>query len=206
MKPSASPLGGDLSAVKADTESLKQRQSKGRWMLIGLFFIFALPAIVAKAILSQHWYQSGVTNKGVLIEPRLTYADLNIQLPADINNAGPNWHLGYVLPSQCLTLCQQQLHLLKQSHTALGKYQPRVTATVFVSSSSDASVALDGFIQIPINNAFLQQASAAEYVITDPLGQLVMKYPVANSETDLVMQNKGLLSDLRKLLKLSRVG
>lgn len=201
-----SPLAGNHSAMPSDSIPLKQRQSKGRWMLIGLFFIFALPAIMAKTILSQHWYQSGVTNKGQLIEPRLTYADLNIQLPAIINDVDPSWHLGYVLPSDCQQHCQQQLHLLKQSHTALGKYQPRVLPTVFVASNSDTSVALDGFTSIVINDAFLQQVSSMEYLITDPLGQLVMKYPATHSATELVAQNKGLLSDLRKLLKLSRVG
>ncbi|MDG2932729.1 cytochrome oxidase biogenesis cluster protein, partial [Vibrio parahaemolyticus] len=44
-----------------------------------------------------------------------------------------------------------------------------------------------------------------QMLIVDPLGQLVMSYSPKPNE-DLVLLNKGMLADLRKLLKLSRVG
>jgi hypothetical protein len=57
-----------------------------------------------------------------------------------------------------------------------------------------------------VNDGFSQLVGQFEFVIVDPLGQLVMRYPKVKSETELVSQSKGLLADLRKLLKLSRVG
>ncbi|ENV6056109.1 cytochrome oxidase biogenesis cluster protein, partial [Vibrio parahaemolyticus] len=46
--------------------------TKGRFVLIALICLFALPAIVAKLILAQGWYETGVTNRGKLIEPYTT--------------------------------------------------------------------------------------------------------------------------------------
>ena len=53
-------------------------KTKGRLMLLAIVLFFALPAVVAKTVLTNHWYQSGVTNKGVLIEPRITRNSLGL--------------------------------------------------------------------------------------------------------------------------------
>ncbi|MDG3088484.1 hypothetical protein P7F88_21430 [Vibrio hannami] len=195
-----------MNASITDTQSNGREQrtrNRGRFILMALIMLFALPAIIAKVILVQDWYQSGVTNKGELIEPRLTYSDLEISIPSQVEH---NWHLGFVLPEHCDTFCQRQLHILKQSHVALGKYQPRVSPVVLVTNSSDKAVDTSGLTTIEVNTELLNKVSTSEYLITDPLGQLVMKYPAINSENELQAQSKDLLSDLRKLLKLSRVG
>ena len=78
---------------------------------------------------------------------------------------------------------------------------------LLVSELSDTSVLeKGGFEAIKVNQAFHQVVSDFEYVIVDPLGQLVMRYPKVESQDDLVRQSKDVLADLRKLLKLSRVG
>ena len=177
--------------------------TRSRLTFVALIFVFALPALLAKLVLSQNWYNSGVTNKGVLIDPNTSFSSLGVDNPY----FGEQWQLGYVIPQKCEAMCQQQLYLLKQSHTALGKYQQRVAPVVLVSRLSDPQVLDDiTFPIVPINDAFIQVVNAFEYVIVDPRGQLVMRYPKVASTNDLVAQSKGLLADLRKLLKLSRVG
>ena len=57
-----------------------------------------------------------------------------------------------------------------------------------------------------VNDAFHNLISDFELVIVDPLGQLVMRCSMVEREGDLVNQSKDILTDLRKLLKLSRVG
>lgn len=182
---------------------MKASVTRSRVIFLALIFVFALPALMAKLILSQHWYNAGVTNKGALIDPNTSFASLGVDNPY----FGQSWQLGYVMPEKCDAMCLQQLHLLKQSHVALGKYQQRVAPVVLVSPNSDPQ-ALENISlpMVPINIAFGQVVDSFEYVIVDPRGQLVMRYPKAESTDNLVDQSKGLLADLRKLLKLSRVG
>jgi hypothetical protein len=176
---------------------------RGRIIFIGLVVMFALPAIIAKTVLSQHWYQSGVTNKGELIEPVATLESLGIANPYQQSQ----WQLGYVIPPECDEFCQQQVYLLGQSHLALGKYQQRVQPVLLVTGQSAAIEMEKGkYAQLMVNQEFEQIVHPFEYVIVDPLGQLVMRYPRVESQSELVSQSKGLLADLRKLLKLSRVG
>ncbi len=173
--------------------------TKGRLVLISLVCLFALPAIIAKLTLSQGWYQSGATNRGKLIEPYTSLEQLGQISPQAIHG----WQLAYVVPNECEAQCQQQLYLLKQSHIALGKYQERVVPVLWISDSSD-SVSL--LMKTMAMNASLEQTvEQGQVVIVDPLGQLVMSYTPKPNE-DLVKLSKDMLADLRKLLKLSRVG
>ncbi|MFA0014422.1 hypothetical protein [Vibrio lentus] len=193
-----------LSKTEEETRLLQKRRSKGRLMLIGLILIFALPAIIAKTVLDQHWYTAGVTNSGELVEPRVTLQDFGITLPV----AEEGWLVGYIAPTECESLCEQQLHYLNQSYLALGKNKERVTAVVFVAEG----VSLKGTINKP-DLEFLAggdqlrgEFAPASIVIIDPLGQLVMEYKSVSEPSQLVSQSKGMIHDLRKLLKLSRVG
>ncbi len=185
-------------------ENPTNSRTKGRIVLVSLILMFMIPAIAAKLILTQHWYQSGVTNKGVLIEPRLTYSMLKIEMPVS-----KIWHMGIVVPAECGELCKQQVYLLNQSYIALGKYQPRVKAVLYVTENSDLnslSSLSDLFTTIKVTENFMDYVDSSEYLLVDPLGQLVMKYPRQSLENELFKQHKELLTDFRKLLKLSRVG
>ncbi|MFA0192632.1 hypothetical protein [Vibrio lentus] len=193
-----------LSKTEEETRLLQKRRSKGRLMLIGLVLIFALPAIIAKTVLDQHWYTAGVTNSGELVEPRVTLEDVGITLPV----AEEGWLVGYIAPTECESLCEQQLHYLNQSYLALGKNKERVTAVVFVAEG----VSLKGAINKPDleflagGDQLRADFAPASIVIIDPLGQLVMEYKSVSEPSQLVSQSKGMIHDLRKLLKLSRVG
>ncbi|MFW8632599.1 cytochrome oxidase biogenesis cluster protein [Vibrio natriegens] len=178
---------------------MTSKVTRGRLVLISLVCLFALPALIAKLILSQGWYQSGVTNRGKLIEPYTTLEQLGQTAPQTLHG----WQLAYVVPDHCEQQCQQQLHLLKQSHIALGKYQERVVPVLWTLESSDSvDTSLERMV---INASVAEKVEQGQVVIVDPLGQLVMSYTPKKNE-DLVKLSKDMLADLRKLLKLSRVG
>ena len=120
-------------STDANLAAFKQRRSRGRLVLIGLILVFALPAIIAKTVLEQNWYTSGVTNTGELVEPRVTLQDFGLRAPKE----GEGWLVGYIAPTDCDSLCEQQLHYLNQSYLALGKNKERVTAVVFVSEGDE---------------------------------------------------------------------
>ncbi|MGR5192626.1 cytochrome oxidase biogenesis cluster protein [Vibrio rotiferianus] len=173
--------------------------TKGRIVLVSLICLFALPAIIAKVVLSQGWYETGVTNRGELVEPYITLEQLGQPSPLDEKG----WQLAYVLPSVCEEQCQQQIHLMQQSHIALGKYQERVVPVIWTSEETN-NVNLS-IVVMEMNDSLSSRVKAGQMLIVDPLGQLVMSYtPEANE--DLVRLSKDVLADLRKLLKLSRVG
>lgn len=176
---------------------------RGRIIFIALVMMFALPAILAKTILINDWYQSGVTNRGVLVEPTVSYQSLGVNNPYQ----GEQWQLAYMIPEKCDDFCQQQIYLLGQSHLALGKYQQRVSPVLIVSKGKYSPVEqAQTFDTILVEDEFAPVLSEFEFVIVDPLGQLVMRYPKVESQDQLVSQSKDVLADLRKLLKLSRVG
>jgi hypothetical protein len=117
------------------------------------------------------------------------------------------WKLGYVVPIHCQKMCEHQIHLLQQSHIALGKNQSRVRPVlIFTPSSDDYVINHDQLSKVSVSSQFESVVQRGELVIVDPLGQLVMRYPKASSQNNMISQSKGVLADLRKLLKLSRVG
>lgn len=173
--------------------------TKGRIVLVSLICLFVLPAIIAKVVLIQGWYETGVTNRGELVEPYITLEQLGQPSPLDEKG----WQLAYVLPPECKEQCQQQIHLMQQSHIALGKYQERVVPVIWTSEETN-NVA-QSIVVMQMNDSLSSRVKAGQMLIVDPLGQLVMSYtPEANE--DLVRLSKDVLADLRKLLKLSRVG
>ncbi|KWT99285.1 MAG: hypothetical protein ACTH6O_06880 [Vibrio toranzoniae] len=188
----------------ANLAAFKQRRSRGRLVLVGLILIFALPAIVAKTVLEQNWYTSGVTNSGELVEPRMTLKDLGLTTPVEAEG----WLVGYIAPTECKGLCEQQLHYLNQSYLALGKNKERVTAVVFVSEGNSLLGALNkpDLSFMAGGDELSTEFAPASIIIIDPFGQLVMEYKSVSEPSQLVGQSKGMIHDLRKLLKLSRVG
>ena len=191
-------------STDANLAAFKSRRTKGRLVLIGLVLIFALPAMIAKTVLEQNWYTSGVTNTGELVEPRVTLQDFGLTAPVE----GEGWLVGYIAPTECDSLCEQQLHYLNQSYLALGKNKERVTPVVFVSEGNSLTGSLDkpALSLLAGGDQLSTEFSPASIVIIDPLGQLVMEYKSVSDPSQLVGQSKGMIHDLRKLLKLSRVG
>ncbi|MCE9679735.1 hypothetical protein LZP69_11230 [Shewanella sp. AS1] len=173
-----------------------------RKTLLILLLAFLLPVIAAKLVLSLHLYQGGATNQGELLPPEFSYQSL-----AMANPHPESWQILYLLPTQCDRPCQDRLYILQQSHIALGKDQDRVTTIVLLQNDSDAK-ALEGFhFETASSTPELSQLlNEQQLVVVDPLGALVMRYQQVADKEQQIMQGKAMVNDLRKLLKLSRVG
>ncbi|MFA0086623.1 hypothetical protein [Vibrio sp. 10N.261.51.F12] len=184
-----------------NTDPVRPSPWKGRLTLVVLTLFFALPFIFAKTILSNHWYQSGATNHGALIEPRMTFTDLGLINPLQQES----WQLGYVMPSVCGDVCQNRLYVMGQTYIALGKYKERVTPVVYVFPGQAIPDLPSSVMRIEVNPQFVSVVPKEGYIIVDTLGQMVMSFAPVDSEYQAA-NSKGLLSDLRKMLKLSRVG
>jgi cytochrome oxidase Cu insertion factor (SCO1/SenC/PrrC family) len=182
----------------------------------------ALAAIFLLPLLASFWmyYGSGWrpvarTNHGELIEPVLALPHAELReasgavAPASLFQE--KWAIAYIGDGACDDACRKTLHFMRQTRLSLNNEMTRV-ARVFLATGTCCDRAFlerehPGLIVIDATgpeaselvNAFPQTDQPWSLFIVDPLGNLVMRY---DARTD----PKGLLTDLKKLLKLSHIG
>jgi len=181
--------------------SLPKKSNK---TLVVLLLVFILPVAVAKLVLSLELYNGAATNKGALITPEVNYANLAMENPK------PHaWQVLFFLPATCNEQCQERLYILHQSYIALGKDRDRVTPIIMINDHSDTQILKQlniTFDQVNANHALAALLIEQQLIIVDPLGSLVMEYDNVIGHDANIAQGKAMIADLRKMLKLSRVG
>ncbi|MAD16265.1 MAG: hypothetical protein CL579_09340 [Alteromonadaceae bacterium] len=178
-------------------------------LIITLAVVFILPVVLAKLALDNNWFNKAATNKGELLSPTLDMSAIQDKA------AEPKWQLVYVLPSQCSIECENALYSVEQVWTALGKEHDRVRATVISTPDSDPSVARrlneQSAVKLlktnaeSVNNVFKGEPVNAIF-IADTLNNVILRYPLQVEQQQAILHSRDILSDLRKLLKLSRIG
>lgn len=186
------------------------------WILVGAFF-----APLALAFLL--YYGMGVrphgnTNKGDLIQPARPLPEVELPGAADqtfaANALRGKWSMVFIGDGACDVRCREALTLMRQTRLALGDKMERVQRVFLVTGNccdqayleAEQSGLLLGRIDNSAGQTLLetfpdaaQAPSLGRIYLVDPLGNLMMKYE-ANAP------QKGLLEDLKKLLKLSHIG
>jgi hypothetical protein len=185
------------------------------WILIA---VFVLPLLLAFYLYyGGAWRPGGRTNQGDLIDPPRPLPELALTsatgeaLPEDLLRG--RWTLVYVGDGACDARCEEALTLIRQTRLALNDDIPRVQR-VFLASPSccnrdyldtqhpglvvvDAAAA--GGAELLGHFPGAERGGAGLIYIVDPLGNLMMSYGADAPP-------KGLLEDMRKLLKLSHIG
>ncbi|EGN74507.1 hypothetical protein A28LD_2001 [Idiomarina sp. A28L] len=179
---------------------------KSQRVLIIVALIFILPLAAAKLVLSMGWYETGVSNKGNLVTPAIQLSETdNAELP-------DKWRIAYRMPAECSTACVNSLYVASQLDHALGRQQERVQPIAIAGSGSANTLP-----ELPADSSMLLVEAEGVYqalenlpehalIIIDPVGSVVLWYAGSEDRKDTVMNGRDLLSDLQKLLKLSRVG
>lgn len=200
----------------ADQASPPARSRKQIWILIGAFV-----APLALAFLLYYGLgirPHGSTNKGDLIHPPVTLPEVALPGAADQTLAADalrgRWSMVYIGDGACDDRCREALTLMRQTRLALGDDMTRVQRVFLVSGNCCDQAYLDtehdGLLLGRIDNSTgktlletfpdtSEAATLGRIYLVDPLGNLMMKY-----ESDA--PQKGLLEDLKKLLKLSHIG
>ncbi|GAB2688111.1 hypothetical protein [Aliiglaciecola aliphaticivorans] len=187
------------------SEVVNNKKSK---TLIIMFIVFVLPVVLAYLALTFDWFNKGATNKGELITPPL-------DLSAVVAEREPLWRLLFIMPQDCGQGCENALYSLNQIWVALGKESDRVEPLVLTHQKSE-QIELTDMQRHPnikvlktdeqnVNNLFKDE-SADGIFIADTLGNVILKYPIKQQQEDAIQQSRDILADLRKLLKLSRIG
>lgn len=176
--------------------------------LLLLLAAFALPVVLAKLVLELNWYQGGVTNRGEL---------LTSPISSEWLGQSQQWQLIYLLPDDCDDLCRGALFNLRQIPLAAGPEQHRVSSVLLISrdgglANSEAIRAQASTVELrQIPSYVVTQLKTLEYgakaiYIVDPLGNVMLAYPLVKGMPAVLAQGKDVLRDLKRLLKISKIG
>ena len=177
--------------------------NRSRRSMIIVFLAFILPVLAAWLFLSQNWYEAG-TNKGTLLQPTITLNQEANQLPE-------GWQLGYIAPQNCGTTCENTLYVMNQVDVAIGKNTDRLTPVV-MHQSGDLQAGFNHsaphITQLVTPKLISQLSELPENTvfIIDPMHNVMLYYPTHEDKEQMITEGKNMLADLRKLLKLSRIG
>ncbi len=205
----------DLDEVAPE---LRRRNLRTILALAALFFV----PLAASFWLyyGSDWRPGGRTNHGELIDPARPLPAAT--LPVITENVDPaarprsdlfqgRWSLVYVAPGPCQDACRRALYVMRQTRLALNNDMTRVQRVWLVTGAccehaflaqqhpglllADAS----GPPAAPLLARFPAEARSTSVFVVDPLGNLMMRYDIQHNP-------RGLLDDLRKLLRLSHIG
>lgn len=209
---------------RADRSSDDLRRRRGRRQLLVLAAIFFVPLAVAFWLYygPGDWRPVGGTNQGDLIDPAVPLPEVELTRP-DGSHARSNelfrgkWTMAYLGPGRCDERCRRALYLSRQSRIALNKDMDRVQR-VFLSTGDCCDRAFlqaehPDLVVVTLGDDDASQALLARFPalgnttateagrlwVVDPLGNLVLSYSERSPD-------KALLTDLRKLLRLSHIG
>ena len=187
-----------------------------RVKLVSLIAIFLLPFIAGWLAFYVFEYRPGTKNYGELVNParplelpQLTTLDRQVLDRGYWNK----WTFVLLDKQGCPELCRSNLHYLRQMIIALGRDMDRVQSLFatgqplspelaeFLAEFPDLSVvttapsALFELFELPGKPA----GEVPRLYLVDPAGNLMMTYPASNDPGSI-------LSDLRRLLKVSQIG
>lgn len=197
-------------------------KTNNRLTIIAMLAVFTLPVIIAWSAYFNGWFQQvGNTNKGELIQPVIDFTQLQPQQsnePVAFVTGAP-WRI--VLPisdPSCLDSegpdgCLLSIYIMGQVHQALGKEQERVKRLVYLGDMgiADDKLAMlkERFVELEFasGNSITGTRLSEQFIyIADPIGNIMLRYPVISDKEGAFLKGKEILQDLKKLLKISRIG
>ena len=194
---------------------MRPERLRARTLLIGTFLIFFLPIVAAWLLnlFAPDWRPFGTVNHGILVEPVRSVGAASLKVldggKLDADYLHQRWTLVHVLESACGQNCMDALARTRQVQQALGDDMNRVQRLLVLALPVHAQ----GIVEPPelmlavANSDWLASFSFADkssgqelgIYLVDPQGYLMMRYPTN-------VDQRGLLADLERLLKISKVG
>ncbi|WP_424947329.1 hypothetical protein [Candidatus Spongiihabitans sp.] len=217
----------DKNKTAGSDHVVKNSLWRSRIKLIGIFSLFLGPLAVAFFWyygLGAAWLPQGQSNHAALINPvvaltpfensRFDHGRISPER-ISLESLKHKWTIVHLLSSDCQAQCQKSLYNTRQARLALGKdanrvqryvvvndavpanaIQQRRADAVLVNPSASSSPGLQKQLQRIIEQHNIGNHDA---LLVDPVGNVMMVIPV-NLDPRL------LLKDLKKLLKVSRIG
>jgi len=187
-----------------------QNTGRRQFLMLGLFFLG--PLVLAFIVYyGFDWRPAGSTEHGELLSPPvvLTDADLGDERGGEVPKFRRKWSLIVLMDDGCDETCQAVLYETRQVRKALSRERDRTQRVMLIAGEFDrATVELQhpDLIILTSDDPVAREIGASleglerEFIyLADPLGNLMMRFP-----RDTTM--KEIHTDLKKLLKLSRIG
>jgi hypothetical protein len=194
----------------ANEATQRSKSSTKKFTIIALLVVFIMPVVLAKIALENDWFNKGSTNRGILLDPIIDASSVLSNTDEE-----PHWKLVYTIPSDCSIACENAVFSISQVRKAVGREMDRVDALFIVSEVSDKkavdNLAVNNFGQVlnldskNVNNLFNDVGNNGIFIV-DTLGNVVLKYEITLEREQAIMDSRDILADLKKLLKLSRIG
>ncbi len=203
------------------TQDGRAHDRRQRRLLIVLALMFFAPLGLAFYLYYGHgsWHPGGHVNAGDLIQPARPLPSLSLPLWGSGTTA-PNflkrkWTFLYVAAGPCAEACRTRLYDTRQVRLALDRDMDRVQR-VFVADPEccdarwlheqhpdlmtlQAGAAVTPLLALLPGRDGATFAAAPRVYLIDPLGNLMMSY-AADAKA------KGMLEDMKRLLRLSSIG
>ncbi len=197
-----------MGPVSGIIQSMKLTSRSKFLMLVGVFVVPVVFAYLAYF----GWRPAAHSNYGELFKAApLQYTQgtgLDGQ-PFRLDALQGKWVMVHVGPAQCDADCAKQLYLMRQTRITQGKGQSRIerlwVLTDAVTPDAKLLQAHSGLhVWRPETSAFVEQFPAGNnraghIYLVDPLGNLMLRFP-ENPDP------KGMMKDLKLLLKASQIG
>jgi hypothetical protein len=197
------------------TPPIDVKRSRRRFLLLAAFFFVPL-AVSFLLYYGELWRPEGGTNKGNLVTPARPLPEITFTLADGTQSSAEllkgKWTWVYIGDGQCDARCQTALTDTRQARLLLAEKIDRVQRAFFVTGNccnmdylkrEHPGLIVALFDKPEFAQHFAIDATPPEQAgrlyLVDPLGNLMMSY-----EKDA--PNVGLLSDIKKLLKLSHIG
>lgn len=177
-------------------------------LMIGFFVVPIIAAYIAYFGLRPQ----GHTNYGELIKVSPLQHTQGVDLDGnalDLAALRGKWVMVHMGSARCEADCVQQLYLMRQTRITQGKEQSRIERLWVVTDDGlpDAALVQDHpglHIWRPADAAFVGQFAARgnpdrHIYLVDPLGNLMLRFPAQPDP-------KGMMKDLKLLLKASQIG
>lgn len=186
-------------------------QLSSRSKFLFLMGVFLVP-VVAAWLAYAGWRPAGHSNYGDLLKVtplQQTAGNTFDGHPFNLDALRGKWVMVHVGPARCDAACARQLYLMRQTRIAQGKEQDRIERLwVMTDSGTPDALLLQAHpglnVWRPADAGFVTQFPAAQgraahIYLVDPLGNLMLRFPAQ-------VDPKGMMKDLRLLLKASQIG
>ena len=191
--------------------------NSGKLKFLFIVLVFAVPFIYSYILINEN--NSGkklpTSNYGKFVDPivsinNILYLDF-FNNKINSNSLNGKWTLIYYISKYCDSVCLNNIYLLRQINTAVGKDMNRVQRVLLIDTSYDSNEIVSIKKKYPdllvikkrLNKLHNVIKTIKDYdtdiFIVDPIGNVILKY-----KKDF--NGKKFLKDLKKLLKLSKIG
>lgn len=199
----------------------KKPSSKNKIIISVIIVAFIGPSILSWFIFNHTNFLEarGTSNYGTLISPPVLLENYSLTDPNNLDREDAlygKWSMIFVAET-CEKVCMENVYRMRQIHIGIGKHSLRIQKVLLLTkqdplqlteqfinypgqqvisnSATDSNLLLDNF---RLDDA-VNPIKAGRIYISDPLGNLMISYPAD-------INPKGILKDLKKLLRASRIG